>query len=93
MAADGRVVAEDLVLHDVLPRLHRAEEVGNVVRRVVVTLRQCEGLCLVQLRRRRRVHCFPFLHAEFCLRLRHSAPAIDLKTRRRVLGRKGQRAP
>src|SRR6266567_3542487 len=40
VAGDRRVVPEHLVLGDVLPRLHRVEEVRQVVGRIVVPLRR-----------------------------------------------------
>src|ERR1017187_3375116 len=59
VAGNGRVVAEDLVLDHMLPRLDGAEEVGDVVGGVVVALRRRIALHLAQLCRRRGMPRMP----------------------------------
>src|ERR1035437_1783083 len=93
VAADSGVITENLVFHYVLPRHHGAEEVGDMVRGLVIPLWQSVALNLAERRGRGRMSRTPLVLTLFFLCRRHSTPTIGFKARSHILGRKRQRVP
>ena len=91
VAGDGGIVAEDLVLHHVLARLDGAEEVGDVVGGVVVTLRRGVAFHLAQLIGRRGMRGVPLGQILLLGRRGPAVQRIALRPRARILRSHGER--
>ena len=91
MAGVGRVVAEDLILHHVLPRLNGAEEVTDVVGGIVVIPRCGESFHLTQRHQRGRVVPVPLVQILLLGRRRPAIQRVAFGTRVGVLRRHGER--
>ena len=91
VARNRRIVAKHLVLHNMLARLHRVEEIGNMICSIIVSLRCGECLRQRQSRSRLRMRRVPFFQVfplRFC---RPPIQRVAFRLRPRILRRHGKR--